>query len=163
MLPSVSNFPLPGLGNDFGKLLDQEDTKQLMQTIKEIRCKISGIFDASEILQRLDIFLNKPFQSKSWLFSSPAGMSGTVILIAPVSFVVYKKGCPKSSSPNTDISSPSAPPPPTDVYMQELAMLRHLYNYANRPGTNPGSIPEILPPPQQEQPQLPKSITIINS
>ncbi len=107
--------------------------------------------------------MNKPFQSHPWLFSSPAGMIGTVLLIALVSFVVYKKCCPKSSSPNTDISSPSAPPPPTDVYMQELAMHRDFYNYANRPGTNPGSILQILPPPQQEQPQLPKSITIINS
>jgi hypothetical protein len=42
---------------------------------------------------------------------------------------VYKKGCPKSSSPNTDISSPSAPPPPADVYMQELAMLQDFYIY----------------------------------
>jgi hypothetical protein len=56
MSPSGSNFPLPGLGNDFGKLLDHEDTEQLMQTIKEIRWKISGTFDASKILQCLDIF-----------------------------------------------------------------------------------------------------------
>ena len=56
---------MPGLGNDFGKLLDHEDTEQLMQTVKEIKSKkISGTFDASKTLQRLDIFfLNKPFQS----------------------------------------------------------------------------------------------------
>jgi len=34
MSPSGSNFLLPGLGNDFGKLLDHEHTEQLMQTIK---------------------------------------------------------------------------------------------------------------------------------
>jgi hypothetical protein len=144
------------------QLFDHEDTEQLMQTVKEIRSTISGTFDASELLQRLDS-LNKPFQSHHWLFSSPAGMIGTVIIIALVSFIVYKKCCPKSSSKNTDISSPSAPPPPTDVYMQELAMLRDFYNYTKRPGTNSGSIPRIAPPPQQKQPQLQKSITIINS
>jgi len=56
MSPSGSNFLLPGLGNDFGKLLDHEDTEQLMQTVKEIKSKISGTFDASKTLQRLDIF-----------------------------------------------------------------------------------------------------------
>ena len=144
------------------QLFDHQDTEQLMQTVKEIRSTISGTFDASELLQRLDS-LNKPFRSHHWLFSSPAGMIGTVILIALVSFVVYKKCCPKSPSTNTAFSSPSAPPPPTDVFMEELAMLRDFYNYANRPGTNPGSIPKALPPPQQKQSQLPKSITIINS
>ena len=90
-------------------------------------------------------------------------MIGTVILIALVSFVVYKKCCPKSPSTHTAFSSPLAPPPPSDVYMEELAMLQDFYNYANRPGTNPGAVPKILPPPEQKQSQLPKSITIINS
>ena len=104
------------------QLFDHEDTEQLMQTVKEIRYTISGTFDASELLQRLDA-LNKPFQSNHWLFSSPAGMIGTVILIALVSFVIYKKCGPKSPITQSVSSSPSAPPPPTDVYMQELAML----------------------------------------
>ncbi len=143
------------------QLFDHEDTELLMQTVKEIRSTISGTFDASELLQRLDA-LNKPFQSHHWLFSSPAGMIGIVILIALVSFVVYKKCGPKSTLTQTVSSSPSAPPPPTDVYMQELAMLREYYNYNNWPGTNPGAVKANQPaPPQPIQP--PKSITIINS
>jgi len=43
------------------QLFDHEDTEQLMQMVKEIRSTISGTFDASELLQRLDA-LNKPFQ-----------------------------------------------------------------------------------------------------
>jgi len=143
------------------QLFDHEDTEQLMQMVKEIRSTISGTFDASELLQRLDA-LNKPFQSNHWLFSSPAGMIGTVLLLALVSFVIYKKCGPKSSITHSASSSPSAPPPPTDVYMQELAMLREFYNYTNRPGTNPGAIKSNQPGPLQ--PILPqKSITIINS
>ena len=41
------------------QLFDHEDTEQLMQMVKEIRSTISGTFDASELLQRLDA-LNKP-------------------------------------------------------------------------------------------------------
>jgi len=62
------------------QLFDHEDTEQLMQMVKEIRSTISGTFDASELLQRLDA-LYKPFQSNHWLFSSPAGMIGTVLLL----------------------------------------------------------------------------------
>ncbi len=143
------------------QLFDHEDTEQLMQMVKEIRSTISGTFDATELLQRL-YALNKPFQANHWLFSSPAGMIGTVLLIALVSFIIYKKCCPKSPITQTFSSSPSAPPPPTDVYMQELAMLWDFYNYTNRLGTNPGAIKTNQPGPLQSvQPQ--KSITIINS
>ncbi len=38
--------------------LDHKDTEQLMHKVKKIKSKISGTFDANEILQRLDIFFN---------------------------------------------------------------------------------------------------------
>ena len=142
------------------QLFDHEDTEQLMHLVKQIRSTISGTFDASELLQRLDA-LNEPFQSHHWLFSSPAAMIGIVLIIALISFVVYKKCFPKSPHKQTDSSTPSAPPP-SDLQSQELAMLRDLYNYNNRPGTNPAAIPQNQPG-QQKPIQLPKSITIINS
>ena len=142
------------------QLFDHEDTEQLMHLIKQIRSTISGTFDASELLQRLDA-LNEPFQSHHWLFSSPAAMIGIVLIIALISFVVYKKCFPKSPHEQTDSSTPSAPPP-SDLQSQELAMLRDLYNNNNRPRTNPAAIPQNQPG-QQKPIQLPKSITIINS
>jgi len=142
------------------QLFDHEDTEQLMHLVKQIRSTISGMFDASELLQRLDA-LNEPFQSHHWLFSLPAALIGMVLIIALISFVIYKKCFPKSPLTQTDFSTPSAPPP-TDSQSQELAMLRDLYNYNNRPGTNPAAMPHNQPAPQKPI-QLPKSITIINS
>ncbi len=143
------------------QLFDHEDTEQLMQLVKQIRSTISGTFDACELLQQLDS-LNQPFQSRHWLFSSPAAMIRTVLVIALVSFSVYTKCCPTSPPTQTVFSAPSAPPPPAHAQSQELAMLWDLYNYDHRPGTNPSAIPHNQPGPQKPL-QNPKSITIINS
>jgi len=158
------------------QLFDHEDTEQLMNIIRDIRSTISGTFDASELLQRLES-LNKPFQSHHWLFSSPAAMIAILLLIALVYFIAYKKCCRKSSHSQTDKTSPSATlPPPSDVFMEELATLRDYYQYMNRPGTHPRSIPVNKPPPSQNfnipqqnqialpnQVAVPKAITFINS
>ena len=86
------------------QLFDHEDTEQLMQLVKQIRSTISGTFDACELLQQLDS-LNQPFQSRHWLFSSPAAMIGTVLVIALVSFGIYTKCCPKSPPTQTVFSA----------------------------------------------------------
>jgi hypothetical protein len=91
------------------QLFDHEDTEQLLELVNQIRSTVSGMFDASELLQRLDS-LNKPFQSHHWLFSSPAAMIGTVCIIALISFAVYSKCCSKSPHEHSFYSSfgPSA-------------------------------------------------------
>jgi len=67
------------------QLFDHEDTEQLLELVNQIRSTVSGTFDKSELLQRLDT-VNKPFRADHWLFSLPAAMIGIVCLIALVTF-----------------------------------------------------------------------------
>jgi hypothetical protein len=130
------------------QLFDHKHTEQLLLLVNQIRSTVSGTFDASELLQRLDL-LNKPFQADHWLFSSPAAMIGIICLIALISFTIYSKCCSKSSPSPPELPSPSAPPPPQAVPLptpQAPAM-----NYQ----PNPLQFNKAA--------AAPKSITIINS
>ncbi len=100
-----------------GQLFDHQDTEQIMELVSHIRFTVSGAFDASELLQRLDTF-NKPFQANHWLFSLPAAMIGIVCIIALVVFTCSKTFCSKSSHSVPVLPTPLAPPaqaPPPQV------------------------------------------------
>jgi hypothetical protein len=130
------------------QLFNHEDTEQLLQLVNQIRSTISGTFDASELLQRLDS-LNKPFQADHWLFSLPAAMIGVVCLIALASFVIYSKCCSKSSPPTTELPAPSAHLTPTVTPLLTLQPPAMTYQ------TNPIQYNKAA--------VAPKSITIIKS
>jgi hypothetical protein len=127
------------------QLFDHKDTEQLLQLVNQIRSTVSGTFDASKLLQRLDS-LNEPFQSCHWL---PAAMIGTVGLLALISFGVYSKCCSKS--------------PPTDAVSTFLSALPQT---VAAPQTAPQPIHNTFQPVYTQYDKVapaPKSITIINS
>jgi hypothetical protein len=130
------------------QLFDHEDTEQLLQLVNQIRSTVSGTFDASELLQRLDS-LNEPFQSCHWLFSSLAAMIGTVGLIALISLGVYSKCCSKSPPTNTVSTFPSAP-------------LQTVTAPQTAPQPNHNTFQPVYTQYDKVAP-APKSITIINS
>jgi len=63
----------------------------------DLRKHINGNFDASQLLKCLDR-VKKPFFADHWQFSLPAAMFGAAILIAVVSFAVWKKCCAQASN-----------------------------------------------------------------
>jgi hypothetical protein len=72
-------------------------TTRIMIIIMDLRKHINGNFDTSQLLIRLDK-VQKPFSADHWHFSSPAAMFGVAILIAVVSFVIWKKCCAQAPS-----------------------------------------------------------------
>jgi hypothetical protein len=79
------------------QLFNHDDNEQLTAMIMDLRKHINGNFDASQLLKRLDT-VQKPFSADHWRFSSPAAMFRAAILIAVVSFVIWKKCCAQASS-----------------------------------------------------------------
>jgi hypothetical protein len=104
------------------QLFNYHDGEQINEVILELRSKITGEFDASQLLQRLDN-LDKPFLSAHWLFSSQAAMIVKFLLQAFISFAMYKQCCAKSTTELPVSMTLSAPaslsvvpvvyPPPT--------------------------------------------------
>jgi hypothetical protein len=90
------------------QLFDHNDAEQIASAVHQIRDTTTGSFDASELLQNLDK-LNEPFQSKHWIFSSPATIFRLFALIILLSFLVWKK-CSTKPLTNKDVPAPSAPP-----------------------------------------------------
>jgi hypothetical protein len=94
------------------QLFNHEDNEQLTAMIMDLRKHINGNFDTSQLPKRLDT-VQKPFSTNHWHFSLSAAMFGVAILIAIVSFVIWKKCCAQTtSSAQTPITMP-APIPPT--------------------------------------------------
>jgi hypothetical protein len=124
---------------NLSQLFDYNDSEQITKIVNELRSKITGEFDSSKSLQKLDE-LYKAFQSIPWLFSSQAAMIGSLIIVSFISFALWKKCCAKSSPETPVMPSLSAPvaPAPSAVSLQ-LASL----NFNKSPA--------------------PKSIMIINS
>jgi hypothetical protein len=89
------------------QLFDHNDAEQIAKAVHQIRDTTTGSFDASELLQNLDK-LNEPFQSKHWIFSSPATIFGLFAIITLLSFLIWKKCCTKPPT-NTHLPAPSAP------------------------------------------------------
>jgi hypothetical protein len=69
------------------QLFDHNDAEQIANAVHQIRDTTTGSFDASELLQNLDK-LNEPFQSKHWIFSSPAMIFGLIAIITLLSFLI---------------------------------------------------------------------------
>jgi hypothetical protein len=90
------------------QLFNHDDNAQLTAMITDIRNHINGDFDASQLLKRLDN-VQKPFSADHWQLSSPAAMLGVALLIAVVSFAVWKKCC--AQAPQTaNVQLPPAQP-----------------------------------------------------
>jgi hypothetical protein len=71
------------------QLFDHTHTEQITNAVHKIRHTMTGSFDASELLQNLDK-LNEPFQSKHWIFSSPATIFGLFAIITLLCFLYGK-------------------------------------------------------------------------
>jgi hypothetical protein len=113
------------------QLFNHDDNVQLTAMITDIRQHINGDFDASQLLKRLHN-VQKPFSAEHWRFSSPAAMLGIAILIAVISFAVWKKYCAQASQTAT------APPPPAQPLQQQPL---------------PPAPPTVQPQPQIQAPQ----------
>ncbi len=99
--------------------------------IMDLRKHINGDFDASQLLKRLDT-VQKPFSADHWQFSSPAAMFGATILIAVVSFAIWKKSCAQAShTAQTPMIAAQLPPP------QPQPQIQH----------QPQPQPQMQPPP----------------
>jgi hypothetical protein len=79
------------------QLSNHEDNEQLTAMLMDLRKHINGDFDASQLLKRLDT-VQKLFSADHWGFTLPAAMFRAAILIAVVSFVIWKKCCAQASS-----------------------------------------------------------------
>jgi hypothetical protein len=79
------------------QLFNHDDNDQLTAMITDIRKHINGDFDSSQLLRRLDT-VQKPFSADHWQFSSPAAMFGVAILIAVVTFAIWKKCCAQAQN-----------------------------------------------------------------
>jgi hypothetical protein len=120
------------------QLFNHDDNAQLTAMITDIRKHINGDFDASQLLKRLDN-VQKPFSADHGRFSSPVAMLRVALLIAVVSFAVWKKCC--AQAPQT---AKAQLPPIQPVPQQPL------------PQSQPQVQTQPQPPPQvQIQQQLP--------
>jgi hypothetical protein len=131
------------------QLFDHNDAEQITNTVHKIRDTTTGSFDASELLQHLDK-LNEPFQSTHWTFSSPAAMIGIFLIIALLTFIIWKKWCTKTMT-QPEILAPTAPP----------AVNPNVALQPAQPAPQP--IPAPRPNFNFKKSVAPKSITIINS
>jgi hypothetical protein len=109
--------------------------------IMDLRKHINGNFDASQLLKRLDT-VQKLFSADHFHFSSPAAMFRAAILIAVVSFVVWKKCCAQAtSSAHTPAPMPALQPmPQTQSHPQPQA-----------PMLPPQNLPPAAPPAYSQQ------------
>ncbi len=95
------------------QLFNHDDYDQLTAMITDLRKHVNGDFDASQLLKRLDT-VQKPFSADHWQFSSPAVMFGAAILIAVVTFAIWKKCCAQAqvTAPTPAVAAPVQPPLP---------------------------------------------------
>jgi len=92
------------------QLFNHDDIEQLTAMITDLTKHINGNFDTSQMLKRLDT-VQKLFSADHWPFSLPAAMFGAAILIAAVTFAIWKKCC--AQAPNTAQTPAIAAPLPT--------------------------------------------------
>ena len=95
------------------QLFNHDDYDQLTAMITDLRKHVNGDFDASQLLKLLDS-VQKPFSADHWRFSSPAAMFGAAILIAVVTFAIWRKCCAQAqvTAPAPAIAAPLPTPPP---------------------------------------------------
>jgi hypothetical protein len=122
------------------QLFNHDDNAQLTAMITDIRKHINGDFDASQLLKRSDN-VQKPFSADHWRFSSPAAMLGVAILIAVVSFAVWKKCCAQARH-SANVQIPSAEPVLQQPLPQPQLQLQQ----------QPQPQPQVQPVPQQAPP-----------
>jgi hypothetical protein len=82
------------------QLFNHDDNEHLTAMIMDLRQTIHGDFDASHLIRRLET-VRKPFSAYHWRFTSPAIMLGTAIILAVLSFLVWRKFWRKPEKPET--------------------------------------------------------------
>jgi hypothetical protein len=82
------------------QLFNHEDNEHLTAMIMDLRKSIQGDFDASQLIRCLEM-VQKPISADHWQFTSPAVMLGTAIILAVVSFVIWKKCWNQPQKPET--------------------------------------------------------------
>ena len=113
------------------QLFKHYDNAQLGAMITDIRKHINGDFDASQLLQRLDN-VQKPFFADHWWLSSPAAMLREALLIAVVSFAVWKKCCAQALQTATVQPPPAIPQPQLQQQAQQVPQQPlPAYSYGN--------------------------------
>ncbi len=123
-------------------LFNHDDNEQLTAMIMDLRKHINGHFDTSQLLKSLDT-VQKPFSADHGQFSLPAGMFGAAILIAVVTFVIWRKCC--AQAPNKAQTPAIAAPLPTP---QPQPQIQH----------QPQPQPQ-MPPPQTQPTSAPPAYT----
>jgi hypothetical protein len=124
------------------QLFNHDDNEQLTAMIMDLRKHINGDFDANQLLKRLDT-VQKPFSADHWQFSSPAAMFEAAILIAVVTFAIWKKCC--AQAPNTAQTPVIPAPVPTPQPQPQIL---------HQP--QPQS---LMPPPQTQRTSAPPAYT----
>jgi hypothetical protein len=123
------------------QLFNHEDNEQLTAMIMDLRKQINGDFDTSQLLKRLDK-VQKPFSANHWHFSSPAAMFGAAILIAVVSFVIWKKCSAQAPSTAHTPAPLPAPQPMPQIQSQPQPQA---------PMPPPQNPPHLAPPAYTQQ------------
>ncbi len=123
------------------QLFNHKDNEQLTAMIMDLRKHINGDFDASQLLKRLDT-VQKLFSADHWRFSLPAAMFRVAILIAVVSFVIWKKCCAQTTSS----AQTHAPMPAPQPIPQAQSQPQHL-----APIPPPQNLPPVAPPAYTQQ------------
>jgi hypothetical protein len=106
------------------QLFNHDDNAQRTAMIMVIRKHINGDFETSQLFKRLDN-VQKPFSADHWRFSSPAAMIRVALLIAVVSFAVWKKCCAQARQtanaqllPTPPVTQQPLPQPQPQVQIQ---------------------------------------------
>ncbi len=88
------------------QLFNNHDNEELTAIINDIRHHVNGDFNASRLLAKLDL-KQKQFLADHWRFSSPAAMIAVALLIAVLSFIVWRKCCAQTSAPTALSPTPA--------------------------------------------------------
>jgi len=105
------------------QLFDHTDSEQINEEINEIRSKITGEFDVTELLQQLDE-LKQPIHSDHWIFSLPAAMIGIALILSFTIFTIWKNHCTKSATePSGPINPSNLAPPANSIVTSQPATI----------------------------------------
>jgi hypothetical protein len=90
-------------------LFNHHNNEKLMPMITDIRHHTNGDFDSCHLLQKLDS-QQKPFSAEHWHLSLPAAMIRVALIIAVISFAIWKKCCAQSFPPTVPAQITTAAP-----------------------------------------------------
>ncbi len=123
------------------QLFNHKDSEHLTAMIMDLRKTIHGNFEASQLLKHLDT-VQKPFSADHWRFTSPAVMLGTAIILAVVSFLIWKKFW-------NEPKKPEAPQLAVEYKQDEVKIIAQPAQVPSLPQQN-----FAAPPAYTQQPQI---------